>query len=211
MSLDSAIPDFIKKHLAKSVRVTFLPKKLILKEEEPTKNIYFILSGLVRIYTLNEEGKEVTLSLRGTGEIVGLHSFILDSIARANAEAIEKTEALAFSKNDFREILSSSPSFLFNLLNYLAYEIRQENKYLKRVFTDNLENRTLKTIKRLSKLSKDGSVHLSHEQLSSIIGATRPRITETLHKLEKKGKLVRSPKKGLHLVKLDPVIKIPVN
>lgn len=185
MSLNIKLPDYLKKHLSKSTKVTFLSKKQILKEEEPTKNIYFILSGLVRIYTLNEEGKEVTLSLRGAGEIIGLHSFILDSIARANAEAIEKTEALAFSENDFREILSSSPSFLLNLLNYLAYEIRQENKYLKRIFTDNLENRTLKTIKRLSNFSKDGSIHLSHEDLAKIIGATRPRVTETLHKLEK--------------------------
>jgi CRP-like cAMP-binding protein len=160
----------------------------IIEEGTDSGGIYLIISGLVKIYNFDEEGKEAILSLRGEGEIIGLYSLLTNSKHQANVQAVQKTVLLRLDKEEFRQRLEFAPQLNFKLLSYLTLQIRQENKYLKRVLTENLESRVLKTLKRLSKSFSEG-ISLSHEDLAKIIGATRPRVTESLHKLENQNKL----------------------
>ncbi|NMA67460.1 MAG: Crp/Fnr family transcriptional regulator, partial [Clostridiaceae bacterium] len=41
---------------------------IILDENEECSNVIFVLSGIIRIYKLSEEGKEITLYRMGRGE-----------------------------------------------------------------------------------------------------------------------------------------------
>ena len=74
---------------------------MIILEEEFGDIVFIIVIGTVKITRVNDEGKEVILSLLGPGEIFG-EMAILDGEARsANALAQENCELIAIQKSEF--------------------------------------------------------------------------------------------------------------
>lgn len=174
--LISYIPKYTQKNIA--------AKKIIFSQDEPADSVFYIVHGLVRTYRLNEDGQEITLTLKGRGEIIGLYSILLDNIHKSSAETIQDTSLIIWRRKDFYFSVQKTPDFAFHLLNYLANQTRQEHKYITRITTDDLKSKTWKTLRRIAKLSKTDKVNLSQESIANIVGATRPRVTEILHKLE---------------------------
>jgi CRP/FNR family transcriptional regulator, cyclic AMP receptor protein len=181
---DSLLSALIHSKVAK--RIKFSPKQRLILQGEKLQYVYFVISGCIKVYVLNVSGEEITLALRGPNEIVGLHTFLTNDIHKSTAEAIEEAEVLRVKKNDFNKLVAQSHKLTLSLLHYLAFQSRQEQKYITRLVTDDLESRTWKTIRRIAKFSPNNTCNISQEDLAQIIGATRARITETLHTLEKK-------------------------
>ena len=78
---------------------------MIILEEEFGDIVFIIFTGTVKITRVNDEGKEVILSLLGPGEIFG-EMAILDGEARsANALAQENCELIAIQRSEFLSIL----------------------------------------------------------------------------------------------------------
>ena len=74
---------------------------MIILEEEFGDIVFIIVAGTVKITRVNDEGKEVILSLLGPGEIFG-EMAILDGDSRsANALAQENCEVIAINREDF--------------------------------------------------------------------------------------------------------------
>jgi Mn-dependent DtxR family transcriptional regulator len=66
------------------------------------------------------------------------------------------------------------------------------------MISKNLTDRTLNTLKTLANYFSNNDITLSQEQIASIIGATRARVTESLNTLEERGTITLSHKK-IHL------------
>ena len=78
---------------------------MIILEEEFGDIVFIIVTGTVKITRVNDEGKEVILSLLGPGEIFG-EMAILDGEARsANALAQENCELIAIQRSEFLRLL----------------------------------------------------------------------------------------------------------
>ena len=68
--------------------------------------VFIIVTGTVKITRVNDEGKEVILSLLGPGEIFG-EMAILDGESRsANALAQENCEVITINREEFLNIIS---------------------------------------------------------------------------------------------------------
>ena len=68
-------------------------------------NLNYLKKGTIKITRVNDEGKEVILSLLGPGEIFG-EMAILDGEARsANALAQENCELIAIQRSEFLRLL----------------------------------------------------------------------------------------------------------
>ena len=114
MAIDNidSIPIFIdldeqeQEDVSQSCTPRNYPKNsMIILEEEFGDIVFIIVSGTVKITRVNDEGKEVILSLLGPGEIFG-EMAILDGEARsANALAQENCELIAIQRSEFLRLL----------------------------------------------------------------------------------------------------------
>ena len=97
---------------------------MIILEEEFGDIVFIIIIGTVKITRVNDEGKEVILSLLGPGEIFG-EMAILDGEARsANALAQENCELIAIQKSEFLRLLRRNFKISFALMGELAKRLR---------------------------------------------------------------------------------------
>ena len=88
---------------------------MIILEEEYGDVVFIIKSGTIKITRVNDEGKEVILSLLGKYEIFGEMSIIDGESRSANALAQEKCELLAIKSEDFLSLLKSNFKITFSL------------------------------------------------------------------------------------------------
>ena len=178
---------------------SFVSGELLVGQGQQGDRAYIIVSGSVKVYRISEEGEEIHLAMLGPNEIVGELALIDSEPRSAYAQAIQPTHTLILTQKDFSRILSAHPQMAINLLKTLSRRIRALNEQMEDILTKNLTDRTLKALKVLSKLFENGEIALSHEELATIIGATRARVTEVLDQLKKENKISLAHKRILLL------------
>lgn len=165
------------------------PHEVFIEQFSDSDAAYFIISGSVRIYRLTEEGKDLTIAILGPGDIVGEMALLDHEPRSAYAETLQETQMLSISSQNFLSIVKSFPEIAIKLLSSLSHRIRVIDERLETVSTENVSARTWKTLLILKQYFPNGKITLSHEELASIIGATRSRVTEALDLLSKNGKI----------------------
>jgi CRP-like cAMP-binding protein len=173
----------------------FSPHTLFISQDDIKDTVYFIVSGLARIYRSNEEGNEVNIGLCGPGDVVGEMAVIRHAPRSASVESLQTVEALEISATDFNNILKKNPEIAVHLLETFSQRLQNNNIYMEEVLSKNLKDRSLDILQSLAKYFPNNDVVLSQEELATIIGATRARVTEVLHILALEGKISLSHKK----------------
>ncbi|MBO9730922.1 MAG: Crp/Fnr family transcriptional regulator [Chitinophaga sp.] len=106
--------------LQKTVR-----NQALLSEGEVAKNIFFVNSGCVRVYFIDENGQEATRYLAFENNCVcGLMSFISGKPSHEFIQAVLPGQLLAISRNDFYYLLDTIPAWEKFYRHYL------ENAYV---------------------------------------------------------------------------------
>lgn len=168
----------------------FPAKTLFISQDEEESNaVYFIYKGLVRVYRTTKEGREVNLSVVGEGEVIGEMGVIEELPRSATAETMQNMIVYVLTGKDFIDLLKKHPQISIALLKSLSKRLRNLTGRVEDVMSKNIEERTLGTLQSLSRFSLKKEILLSHEELATIVGATRARVTEVLDILEKIGKI----------------------
>lgn len=88
---------------------------------DKAENIYFILSGLVRVYVKNN-GKITELKRLKIGQFVGQTAMTADSY-HSRAETYIKTKVLKFRPDNLRKIISKNSNFAGKMINNLCQHL----------------------------------------------------------------------------------------
>src|SRR5271154_4533488 len=72
----------------------FAPRQRIYKIGEPGKHAYVMMSGVVRVTTVDQDHQEVLVDEPGHGDFFGFASMLEDSPHQTTALAIEETTCL---------------------------------------------------------------------------------------------------------------------
>lgn len=186
--------------ISKYFQYKTIPKQTIfISEKSHEDEMYFIVTGLVRIYHLHENGKEMTVTMRLPGEIVGEMSVIDGEPRSANAETIQDSSVFVLTKKNFLTLIQKHPPIGLNILKILSLRLRENLRLLEMMEFQTLKDRTLHVLQTLSSYYSDTDICLSHEQLSTLINATQPRVTEALHSLQENQKISLS-RKNIHII-----------
>jgi CRP-like cAMP-binding protein len=145
--------------------------------------VYFIESGQVKLLMLSSEGKECLLAIHASGDVFG--ELCLSGIAGRleTATAMEDTLLKKVPCAKFLERLTTD-SLLEGFVKYLAVRVADQQAVIANLVTVDSEQRLGKTLLQLARqLGKKGprstriELRISHEELSKMIGTTRPRIS----------------------------------
>jgi CRP/FNR family transcriptional regulator, cyclic AMP receptor protein len=145
--------------------------------------IYFIESGQVKLVMLSPEGKECILAIHDSGNVFG--ELCLSGLGERldTAVAMEETYLKQIPRSKFFKLLNSD-SLLEGFVQYLAVRIADQQQVIANLVTIDSEKRLGKTLLQLARTlgKKDPrsiriELKISHEELSNMVGTTRPRIS----------------------------------
>ena len=187
------------KLIAENISVENLKsREVFIEQDTVTDTAFLIITGAVKVYRITESGEEIMLDTKGPGEIVGEMALLDGKPRSAYVETIQDSTFFCINKNKFLDVINKNPQISLNIIRHLILQIREFNERVEVQTSTSLSMRTYNTLKTLSLYFPNNDITLSQEQLASIIGATRARVTESLNELERKGLLTLSHKK-IHL------------
>lgn len=88
---------------------------VFIERGDTSSSLYLILSGKVKVYVPDSDGKEELLGTRGPGEHLGELSLLTDGVRTASVATLEETGLLVLSRRGFVECLSDCPQIALNL------------------------------------------------------------------------------------------------
>src|SRR5215469_12123802 len=78
----------------------FAPRQRIYKIGDPSGQAYVMISGRVRVTTIDEDQQEVIVDEPGHGEFFGFASMLEETPPQTDADALEETACLEVARND---------------------------------------------------------------------------------------------------------------
>jgi CRP/FNR family transcriptional regulator, cyclic AMP receptor protein len=150
---------------------------------ETVESVYFIESGKIKLVMLSSAGKECMLAIHASGDIFG--ELCLSGLAGRleTASAMEDTVVKRLPCARFLERLSKD-ALLEGFIKYLAVRIADQQEVIANLVTVDSEQRLGKTLLQLArKLGRKDprsiriELRISHEELASMVGTTRSRIS----------------------------------
>jgi CRP/FNR family cyclic AMP-dependent transcriptional regulator len=107
---------------------TYQAGEYLFEKEQPGAAMFIIKSGLIKIVVPGRGGGEAELATLEPEDFVGELALLDDTPRSASARAAEKTEALAFFREDLNEMLETYPVIASKILRELSIIIGQRLK-----------------------------------------------------------------------------------
>jgi CRP-like cAMP-binding protein len=150
---------------------------------DPSEMIYFIESGQIKLLILSAEGRECLLAIHGAGDIFGEMGLSGLGARGDTATTMKATTLKQVSCAQFLARLSHD-SLIDGFVRYLAVRIADQQQVIANLVTVDSEQRLGQTLLQLARSMGKKDPHsirielkISHEELSEMVGTTRPRIS----------------------------------
>lgn len=101
----------------------FAPRQRIYKINDPGGQAYIMVSGKVRLTTVDEDQQEVVMSEPETGEFFGLASMLEGTNHKTAAVAVEETSCVEVDRGDIAALLHAKPHAGMDMLTVLGRHI----------------------------------------------------------------------------------------
>jgi CRP/FNR family transcriptional regulator, cyclic AMP receptor protein len=155
--------------------------------------VYFIATGQIKLLLLSPEGKECLLAIHSAGDIFGELCLAGLGARRETATAMKETILKQIPCAQFFARLSRD-SLSEGFVRYLAVRIADQQQVIGNLVTVDSEQRLGQTLLQLARTlgKKDPrsiriELKISHEELSEMVGTTRPRISVFMQRFRNLG------------------------
>jgi CRP/FNR family transcriptional regulator, cyclic AMP receptor protein len=108
----------------------FAPRQRIFRIGEPGKQAYILMSGSVRITTVDEDQQEVLVDEPAHGGFFGFASMLDETPHTTNAMALEETECLELNREDIAELLKRKPMAGLDMLTVLGRQFHASQRLI---------------------------------------------------------------------------------
>ena len=165
---------------------------IIYKQNEPSRGLVYFQEGKIKLYTIFPDGMERTICMVGSPHILGETSLFDGGKNICTAIALAKTKVVLISREKVKAILLSNPNFMYVIMSALAKKVRYMQVQV--------EDAAFRLPQRLARLllsyndylefpreEHDLRLIVTHDELASCLGTTRPKVTEHLNEFYRHG------------------------
>ncbi|MBV8520213.1 MAG: Crp/Fnr family transcriptional regulator [Acidobacteria bacterium] len=158
--------------------------------------MYLIESGQVKLSMSSASGKDCVLAIYAAGDVFGESCFLDSGRRNETASAMQRTFVRKVLRRDYLVEVEKA-SAMEMLLRHLALRLAERQVAVFDLVTMDAEKRLAKVLlgiaEKLGSIDGDYArvdLRISQEELSQIVGTTRPRITVFMQRFRKRGIVV---------------------
>jgi uncharacterized membrane protein len=138
---------------------SFAARERIYKRGDPGGQAFVMLSGQVRVTTVDEDQQEVIVDEPARGEFFGFASMLEQSPHQTSAVTLEETTCLEVSRDDITELLRRKPDAGMDLLTALGRQLHATQELVRLRATRN-SNHLIETEETFGEHLADGVARL---------------------------------------------------
>ncbi len=163
--------------------------------DQPSRSIFFLKRGHVKISRIHPDGREVILDVVGPGEIFGELALIEEGEESNDmAQALDDALICAMKVSDFESLMKSNPDMNMKVTKRIGLRLRKfEERVTDLVFKDSKKRIASFLVHYAEDFGKmklnvvNIKMHLTHQEIALLTGAARQTITTTLNEFRTLG------------------------
>lgn len=177
--------------LARAERRSWAAGTVMFLRGDAEDHLLALTSGRVRLSLTTPQGRELVLRIAGPGETLGELALIDGQPRSADATALEPVTALVLRRSAFLEICAAHPDLALAMARYLCRHVRNTNHQIESIALYDLQTRLLRFL--LFTLHQEQGddlparatlrLGLTQNDLSNVLGASRPKVNQALQAL----------------------------
>jgi CRP/FNR family cyclic AMP-dependent transcriptional regulator len=183
--------DRINEHLYGRV---FAAGTNIITAEQPGEVVYVILSGAVKVYIDEADGRRVILAISGPGDIVGEMSLVDSAGRSASVVTMETSHMLWMERRAFQHCLDTIPEMNKNLVRILSHKLRLASAQIQALASLDVYGRVARQFLAFAEKygetdDADGDIlipiRMTQSDLAELVGASRKRVNQVMVSFKK--------------------------
>ncbi len=164
--------------------------EFIFHEGEMPQNFHQIISGRVKMYNTNEDGKEFTQAEFTAGESFGEPPIFIEQAYPSTAVPIEDTVILKIKKMRFLELLDEYPSLQKKIIQLFAKRIYNKAITVREIVNSSPEARIVAFLmaykKKNNKDLQEIEIPYTRQEIANFVGLRVETVIRTLHNMQEK-------------------------
>jgi CRP-like cAMP-binding protein len=200
-SLFECLPDeHVRRLESRAKSRTFKRGALVYVPSDLGDCVLLLISGRVKIFHNTQDGKQAVLAIIDPGELFGeLAIATLDEGQRDEyAETMEPSTIVLIPADDIRRLAAESSGLSLGITKLMGLSRRRVERRLKSLLFRSNRERLVHLLfdlaEKYGRYTREGGIslgiHLSHQELASIIGSTRETVTLVLGELQAEGAII---------------------
>jgi CRP/FNR family transcriptional regulator len=187
-------------------------RHMVWEPGHPANAVYLVRTGIVKLYKVNDEGRELTLHFFTRDQLFGELSCISDQPHDTHAEAYEDCLLLKIGRDDFMRVMMRTPQLAMRMMKLVGerrqkLESRVENLLFRSAHA-RLAALFLELAQTFGVRDSRGviiNLKLTHKEIASLIGATRETVSFAILDL-RRDQLIQTEGKRVILID-EPKLK----
>ena len=170
---------------------TYPKNTIIISEGDDSDSLYAVLSGKVKVYLSDDEGREIIINILSEGEYFGELALLDDSPRSASVMTLEETKLAVISKAAFEESLSRNPPMALHIIRELSSRLRSLTRNVKSLALMDVYGRVARTLLDMAEPTGNDKLEirqkLTQRDIASMVGASREMVSRILKDLSTGG------------------------
>jgi CRP-like cAMP-binding protein len=169
---------------------TYKTKENIFHEGEFPGELFFIASGKVKAWRMNEDGKELITGLYKTGEFIGYHALLAETSYSESATTLEDSTLLVIPKEDFTQLVHENRDVAYRFIKMLACNVQEQEEKLLSLAYRSVRSRVAEALLHLKERYKENTdehftISITRDDLAGLVGTATESLIRTLSELRK--------------------------
>lgn len=185
----------------KALRKKYRAGEAVFRQGQSAELMFLIKGGRVKLSKFTEDGSEMTLDIRKSGDFLGENMLNDQAEFPVSAVCLEDTLICGFTKNGFEDLVTKHPKIGLQVIKNLSARIDWLTSRVGSMSLSNLEQRLYQVLVQVAKEHGQKQGHnlilpmpFTHEDLSFLVGAHRVSITRAMKELKSSGRLIQEGK-----------------
>ena len=161
--------------------------QIILFEGEPAKALYFVVSGVVKVFKTSADGKEQILQLIRPGESFNDVPVFSGNESLASAGAMGHVALYGIKKSDLETIVKEYPQITLNIISVLSCRVQHLVSLVEDLSFLHVTGRVAKILLEYAGNGTGQNPRLTQQEMAAMAGTAREMVGRSLKTLEEEG------------------------
>lgn len=210
-----SLPDPDAKLLLRAGRTnTYARREVLVHEGDVADSFHIMLDGRAAVRVTTAAGESAIVNILGPDEHFGEVSLLGRDDPRRTASivALEPVRTLSIPAGVFRDLRDRNPRLEQLVSGILARRVDELSAQVVEAMYDSLERRVVRRLSALAAIyrtsSREVTIPLTQDELSQLVGGTRPSVNQVLRRLADDGLI--EVRRGRILVRDEAALKTSV-
>ncbi len=175
---------------------TFAKGSAIYLPSDQADSVFLLAEGRIRLCSNTPDGKQAIMAFVEPGEVFGELALFHSSNHEERAEAATNATVILLPGDEVRQFMENCPQLAIGVTKLIGFRRARIERRLRSLLFRSNRDRLIQLLVELAEqygkkhpLGIAISISLSHQELASIIGATRESVTMILGDLQSEGLL----------------------